>query len=94
MYICIESQVEDLQARAHAPVHDLHNMLPNYFYTYPQGQHMAAFSHLQAAALYHSLTGQSTIPPPPLMYQPPPTGATIEPQVNHHETALVNTGTG
>ncbi|XP_076918540.1 uncharacterized protein LOC143579007 [Bidens hawaiensis] len=92
--------VEDLQARAHAPVHDLHNMLPNYFYTYPQGQHMAAFSHLQAAALYHSLTGQSTIPPP-LMYQPPPTGATIEPhqqphapQVIHQDTALMNTGTG
>ncbi|XP_076897039.1 uncharacterized protein LOC143550231 [Bidens hawaiensis] len=93
-------QVEDLQARAHAPVHDLHNMLPNYFYTYPQGQHMAAFSHLQAAALYHSLTGQSIIPPP-LMYQPPPTGATIEPhqpphapQVIHQDTVLVNTGTG
>ncbi|KAJ0733964.1 putative GBF-interacting protein [Helianthus annuus] len=95
-------QVEDTQARAQAPL-DLPNILPNYFYGFPHGQHIAAFSPLQAAALYHSsqtMTAQSTIQPP-FMYQPPPTGSTIEhlqhqhaPQINHNDTALVNTGTG
>ncbi|KAI7734101.1 hypothetical protein M8C21_018900, partial [Ambrosia artemisiifolia] len=73
-------QVEDPQARAQAPLHDLPNILPNYFYSFPQGQHMAAFSPLQAAALYHSsqtMTAQSTIQPP-FMYQPLPTGGSVE----------------
>ncbi|KAF5781290.1 putative GBF-interacting protein [Helianthus annuus] len=96
-------QVEDTQARAQAPL-DLPNILPNYFYGFPHGQHMAAFSPLQAAALYHSsqtMTAQSTIQPPFMYQQPPPTGGTIEhsqhqhaPQINHNDTALVNTGTG
>ncbi|KAI3675755.1 hypothetical protein L1987_85348 [Smallanthus sonchifolius] len=104
-------QGEDPQAWAHAPFHDLPTLLPNYFYNFPQGPHMAAFSPLQAAALYHSsqtMTAQSTMQPP-LMYQPQPTGAAIEPpvqpsapyhqhqhapQVNRNDTAVVNTGTG
>ncbi|KAL8205734.1 hypothetical protein R6Q57_009285 [Mikania cordata] len=76
-------QGEDQQAWAGAPVHDIPNLLPNYFYNFPHGQLMPTFSPLQAAALYHSsqtLTAQSTIQPP-LIYQPQLTGGAVEPMV-------------
>ncbi|KAK1440198.1 hypothetical protein QVD17_06023 [Tagetes erecta] len=76
-------QGEDLQAWAHASVHDLPTLMPNYFYHIPQPHHMAAFQQSQAGALYHSsqiMTPQPNMQPP-FMYQSQSIGGTGEPMV-------------
>ncbi|KAI3510200.1 hypothetical protein L1887_25731 [Cichorium endivia] len=51
----LQQQGEDQQVWGH---------VPNYFYNFPQGHHVA-FSPLQAASLYHSSQSQSTVMVPP-----------------------------
>nr|XP_043620957.1 GBF-interacting protein 1-like [Erigeron canadensis] len=70
-------QVDDAQVWGPAGGRDAPILVPNYFYNFPQGQHMA-FSPLHAG-LYHSsqtITAQSTVGP--LVYQSPSTSGNIE----------------
>ncbi|XP_024968415.1 GBF-interacting protein 1-like isoform X1 [Cynara cardunculus var. scolymus] len=73
-------QGDDPQVYAPAADRDTPNLLPNYFYNFPQPQHMA-FSLLQAG-IYHSspMTAQTTVQPP--VYPPQSTGGTVEPMVS------------
>ncbi|KAI3769128.1 hypothetical protein L6452_00228 [Arctium lappa] len=86
LHSAVQQGEEDPQVWAPAAGRDIPNLLPNYFYNFPQPQHMA-FSPLQAG-IYHSsppMTAQTTVQP--LVYPPQSTGGTVEPMVSPPPTS-------